>query len=338
MKHSALAILAIFAVLPVPVGAQSGAKPVSITRAPAPIPTGVLKKVVARGDRVYLLDQENHRVVIVSGSLAKTVGQIGNGPGDLYQPFDLDVDPHGRVYVHDDGNSRITIFDANGRSLGGFQDTPKSMGLAVNAAQEIYLGRPQLGSLITVCDRTGRTARMMGTIVRPSSLLGPAFAAYDGRAAAFNRVHLMLDDQGNIWAAFAFLPLLEKFGPDGRLLLKKRLSYPELQPVIASMSKPPGSRPPNAEMNFDGVQLPLVTRDVAWDAHGKHALLLLGNERIVVLDTDGHELASFFPNRDGGNLQNVSATGDGEVLASIFGAPYPYRLGAKPAQTTTERR
>src|SRR5947209_3920270 len=187
MKYALCIIVVCFSLLPLQVVAQSGATPVTITRAPAPVPTGVLKKVLARGDRVYLLDEENHRVVIVSGSFATTVGQIGNGPGDLYQPFDLDVDPHGRVYVQDDGNSRITIFDANGRSLGGFQDTPKSMGLAVNAAQEIYLGRPQLGSLVTVCDRTGRTLRSMGTIVRPSSVLGPAFAAYDGRPAVFNR-------------------------------------------------------------------------------------------------------------------------------------------------------
>jgi hypothetical protein len=338
MRYAAAATLVLFFALPLPIVAQRGATPVSITRAPAPIPTGVLRKVIARGDRVYLLDEENHRVVIVSGSLATTVGQIGNGPGDLYQPFDLEVDAHGRMYVEDDGNSRISIFDASGRSLGGFRDTPKSMGLAVNAAQEIYLGRPQLGNLVTVYDHTGQKLRSIGAIVRPSSLLGPAFTRYDGRPVAFNRVHIALDDQGDVWVAFAFLPLLEKFGPDGRLLLAKRLTYPELQPVIAAMNKPPGSRPPNAEMNFDGLQLPLVTRDVAWDARAKRVLLLLGNERTVVLDPTGRDLASFFPDRDGGNLQNVSATSNGDVLASIFGAPYPYRLGAKPAQTATERR
>ena len=128
------------------------------------------------------------------------------------------------------------------------------------------------------------------------------------------------------------------FGPDGRLLLEKRLTYPELQPVIASISQAPGSRPPNAEMNFDGLQLPLVTRDVAWDARAKHILLLLGNERTVVLDATGHELSSFFPDRDGGNLQNVSARSNGEVLVSIFGSKYPYRLGTKSDHPTTERR
>lgn len=338
MRHAAAITLSLFFVLSLPAVAQSGATPVSITRAPAPIPTGVLRKVIARGDRVYLLDEENHRVVIVSGSFATTVGQIGNGPNDLYQPFDLDVDAHGRVYVEDDGNGRIAIFDANGRSLGGFRDVPKSMGLAVNAAQEIYLGRPQLGSLVTVYNHTGQKLRSFGATVRPSSILGKAFAQYDGRAAAFNRVHLALDDRGNVWVAFAFLPLLEKFGPDGRLLFEKHLTYAELQPVVAAMSKPPGKRPPNAEMNFDGLQLPLITRDIAWDGRAKRVLLLLGNERTVVLDPTGRELASFFPNRDGGNLQNVSATSSGEVLASIFGAPYPYRLGAKSAQPTTERR
>jgi hypothetical protein len=338
MRHASAVTFALFALLRLPALAQSAAVPVSITRSPAPIQTGVLRKVVARGDRVYLLDAENHRVVVVSGSFATTLGQIGNGTGDLYQPFDLDVDSNGCVYVQDNGNSRIAIFDPNGRPLGGFPDTPKSMGLAVNAAGEIYLGRPQLGSLFTVYDRSGRKLRSVGAIVRPSSILGAAFARYDGSAAVFNRVHLAIDDAGNVWVAGAFLPILYKFGPDGRLLLEKRLTYPELQPVIAAFSQPPGSRPPNAEMNFDGLQLPLVTRDVAWDARAKHVLLLLGNERTVVLDAAGHELSGFFPDRDGGNLQNVSARSNGEVLASIFGSPYPYRLGAKSDHSTTERR
>ncbi|HSY47181.1 MAG TPA: hypothetical protein VLC46_00050 [Thermoanaerobaculia bacterium] len=331
MRRSYITTLAILCMLPLQGLAQSMAVPVSITRAQLSVQTGVLRKIVARGERVYLLDAEHHRIAVVSGSSTVFVGQIGNGAGDLYQPFDLDVDGKGRVYVQDNGNARIAIFDANGRSLGGFADSPKSMGIAVNEAGDVYLGRPQLGSLVAVYDRSGRKLRSFGTVVRPSSILGREFSRYDSRAAVFNRVHLAIDDGGNVWVAFAFMPLLYKFSPDGRLLLEKRLTYPELKPVVAAIGQVPGP-PDYAEMNFDGLQLPLVTRDVAWDAHAKRVLLLLGNERTVVLDTNARELAGFFPDRDSGNLQNVSVRSNGEVLASIFGSSHPYRLGAKSEQ------
>lgn len=328
MRRSHVTTLAILFMLPLAGLAQSIAVPVPITRAQLPIQTGVLRKIVARGDRLYLLDSEHHRIAVVSGSSSAFIGRIGNGTGDLYQPFDLDVDSKGRVYVQDNGNARIAIFDQNGRSIGGFPDSPKSMGIAVNEAGDVYLGRPQLGSLVTVYDRSGRKLRSIGTVVRPSSILGGAFNGYDSRAAVFNRVHLAIDDSGNVWVAFAFMPLLYKFSPDGRLLLEKRLTYPELKPVVAAIGQVPGP-PDYAEMNFDGLQLPLVTRDVAWDAHGKRVLLLLGNERTVVLDANARELAGFFPDHDSGNLQNVSVRTNGEVLASIFGSAHPYRLGVK---------
>jgi hypothetical protein len=189
-----------------------------------------------------------------------------------------------------------------------------------------------LGSLVTVYDRTGKKLRTIGSIVKPSTVLGAAFKRYDARAAAFNRVHVAIDDGGNLWVALAFMPLLYKFAPDGRLLMQKPLTYPELKPVVAAIGKVPGP-PDYAQMNLDGLQLPFVTRDISWDKHAKRILLLLGNERTVVLDANGHELSGFWPDRDGGNLQNLSVRRNGEVLASIFGSRYPYRLGSKSEST-----
>lgn len=56
-------------------------------------------------------------------SFEKVIGNHGNGVGQMIQPSGLAVDPSGNIYVADTGNSRILLFDRNGRYLrqmGGF--------------------------------------------------------------------------------------------------------------------------------------------------------------------------------------------------------------------------
>ena len=253
------------------------------------------------------------------------VGTIGNGDGDLYQPLDFALDARSWVYVQDAGNKRIVIYDAKGTYSGAFPVGAKPLGLAVNQRGEILLGQPQLGSLVTVYDAHGKKQRSLGTLVRPSEVYGPSFKRFDANTASFNRVRLATDDSGNVWVALQNMPLLYKFGPKGNLLLRKQLQYAELSPVLAAVGSDSAS-PDFAAMNIDGIQLTMVVRDVEWDARAKQLLVLLGNERTIVLDADGREVSGFRPADDHGNLQTVSARDGDGVFATIFGSPFVYRM------------
>jgi hypothetical protein len=302
--------------------------PTTAERLPLPVKPGPLRKIVAAGNDVYLLDHRNHRLLVRRGNSSfSQLGQIGNGKGDLYQPYDLTVDRNGRVVVKDGGNRRIQILDSRGKFVSAFPDVPKSLGLAVTNNGDILLGQPQLGQLITAYDEKGKRKKSFGSLILPSELFGPSHKKFDAtHKHAFNRVLMTTDDKGNIWAALVHAPLLLKFDSHGHLVSKKRLNYPELKPVVDGVWEP---TPPRQWMsvNLDGIQLTMVNRDIVFDPRTQTVLLLLGNDSVVAYDTTGRERYAYRLDNKFGALQSVTVGGDGQILASVFGSPAMYRFG-----------
>jgi len=267
---------------------------VPIERLPIAVRTGMLAKVVARNDRLYLLDSQHHALVVVTGKTSIQIGGIGNGPGELYQPSDFALDRRSWAFVVDGGNQRIEIFDGQGKYAGGFPLTQVSLGIAVDSRGDVLLGQPQIGKLVTAYDLRGKPLRSFGDLVKPSDVYGPKFRKYDTDLTLFNRVRLATDDAGNAWVALQNMPLLFKFDRNGRLLLRKDLRYPDLQPVLNSVASDAPSSD-YAAMNVDGMQLTMVIRGIQWDDMRKCLLVLLGNETTMVLDGAGTELYGFKP-------------------------------------------
>ncbi len=326
MRKTLTFLILTFGIAPV-MAAQTVAQAVPVEKVKLSADTGMLRKVIARGDHLYVLDAQNHHILLLRNGRTTAIGGIGNGPADLYQPFDFAVDAQSRIYVQDHGNKRIAIFDERGTSLGGFPDAPKSLGLAVTRGGEILLGQPQLGSLISAYDKGGHRLRSFGALVRPSAIYGPSFKRFDANVTMFNRVRIATDDEGNVWAAYTYMPLVCKFSPSGQLLVRKKLDYPELAQVVAAVSV----QPPPAEfasMNLDGVQLTMVTKDIEYEPHSRRVLVLLGNERTLVLDNAGREVSGFRPAKYVGNLQNVWMRESGEVLFTVYFSPAVYHTAA----------
>ncbi len=69
-------------------------------------------------------------------------GKKGSGDGEFNLSHDVTVDSKGRVYVADRSNSRVQIFDANGKFLGKWTDVGQPWGL-------YYAGREDA---IYMCD------------------------------------------------------------------------------------------------------------------------------------------------------------------------------------------
>jgi DNA-binding beta-propeller fold protein YncE len=89
-----------------------------------------------QGQRVYAVDlggvtSEQHRVRVfdaVSGEHLMDIGRRGNGPGEFNLPRDLAIGLHGRLYVVDGGNFRVSVFDKDGRYLHSFGSVGKQYG------------------------------------------------------------------------------------------------------------------------------------------------------------------------------------------------------------------
>jgi hypothetical protein len=66
--------------------------------------------------RIYVLDQQDHRVHVfdASGSLVRTMGRKGSGPGEFGQPYAITVDPDGTAGVYDLQKRRLVRFSSSG--------------------------------------------------------------------------------------------------------------------------------------------------------------------------------------------------------------------------------
>lgn len=76
-----------------------------------------------RGNELYTTDFKNHRILVFdrrSGDLLRTIGQPGQGKGELGGPLGIAIDPEGNIYVSEIVNCRIQKFSPDGKSLKTF--------------------------------------------------------------------------------------------------------------------------------------------------------------------------------------------------------------------------
>ena len=80
------------------------------------------RALAAEGDKLYVADTENHRVVVLdqTGKTVLSWGMKGNKPGQFKLLSGISLDEQGRVYVADTGNHRIQVFDSAGKWLRSF--------------------------------------------------------------------------------------------------------------------------------------------------------------------------------------------------------------------------
>lgn len=98
-------------------------------------PTGIAIDRTRR--RIYVADtghtkSEQHTVKVftMDGELVATIGgPKGSGPGQFMFPTYLAVDPQGHLYVTDTLNSRVQVFDPDGRYLKSFGQRGNSWGM-----------------------------------------------------------------------------------------------------------------------------------------------------------------------------------------------------------------
>ena len=86
---------------------------------------GAVSKVIKTNDRVYVLDNQKSKALLVfnrSGKFLYTVGNVGKGPGEFVEPTDFEInEKEGQVYIYDQFQSVVNKYDLGGRYLGNFK-------------------------------------------------------------------------------------------------------------------------------------------------------------------------------------------------------------------------
>jgi DNA-binding beta-propeller fold protein YncE len=73
------------------------------------------------------------------GKFLLSWGKKGTGPGDFGELHGIAVDSTGRVFVADRGNSRVQIFDANGKYLDEWKQFGRPSGIYIDANDTLYV-------------------------------------------------------------------------------------------------------------------------------------------------------------------------------------------------------
>ncbi len=143
----------------------------------------------------------NARVVKfdASGKFLMSWGRPGTGPGEFNLVHAVDTDAQRRIYVADRSNSRIQVFDENGKYLDQWPDIRMPMDLLITARQEVWV-LDGATSKVLKYDLGGRLLSSWGTYGQfPGGLWGGH--------------QMSVDPDGNLYISEVFNGRAQKFRP-----------------------------------------------------------------------------------------------------------------------------
>lgn len=302
-----------------------------------PVEGLVIADLAGHRETLYVLDRGNHRIHRVEDSrVTDSLGGIGNAPGELFHAAALTVQADGVLWVDDAGNRRLQGLDGRGRALVvvSTAEAPRPWGLAV-AGRDVVVGRPGPDAVARRLRADGSPGSGLGRPVEPAS--EPERPEQrPAHVRAHNRVHLAGAADGRAWMAFLHRDTVRAFGPEGALLW-------ENDGVLAGLDGIDPSR--RSSINLDGVQLPVVLKDLVHHSPTDTLWVLTGDDRIVVLDAAGRRRAVVEPTGVDAVLGSLAFLDDGARLvlggargADLFVAPRPpLEPGSTPSAAPTDR-
>ena len=131
------------------------------------------------------------------GSLIKTWGGPGTGPGEFDTPHSIVVDEAGLIYVADRQNRRVQIFDADGAYIKEWTYKGLPCGLHIHGDGQMYMVSGFAGEILKL-DENGKAVGANG---QPGKGLGE-----------FGEAHYMtMAPNGDIFVADTVKPALHKY-------------------------------------------------------------------------------------------------------------------------------
>lgn len=141
------------------------------TDQPFSAPTGL---AVDRNGALFVVDSNNHRVQRIQGNDLRIYGKPGYGPGQLWGPQAVAVDPPGQFFfVAEQGNNRVQCFRLNGQHVVSYTGLNAPTGVAFDAEGMLWIADTGNSRVLRLNPRAnqyiGCLDRGIG-VVRPISL------------------------------------------------------------------------------------------------------------------------------------------------------------------------
>lgn len=166
----------------------------------------------------YITDTKANAVVIFdsSGRYLKRFGQIGQGPGDLSRPMPIQIFDD-LLVVNEAGNRRLQYFNFEGKSQKTFRlfKTYSSLVLMQDGRKigtPLFVDKKDETMLVEILSPEGKIIKTFGTPIE-----------FKWNQYSMNRRRLFLNTNNEILLVFRYLPILQKYSLDGRLLKETRL-------------------------------------------------------------------------------------------------------------------
>jgi len=133
------------------------------------------------------------------GTLIKTFGKKGSGPGEMEQPHALAMDSRGRLFVGDRSNNRIQIFDQEGKFLEAWSQFSRPSGMYIDAQDMLFVADSESESVARNHDGWKRGIRI-GSVKdgRVVSFIPDPVEKATGTSAAEG---VAVDARGNVYGA-----------------------------------------------------------------------------------------------------------------------------------------
>jgi DNA-binding beta-propeller fold protein YncE len=311
------------------------------TQASVILPPGTLshpKGLAVKGTRLYIADDQRHRILVTDtgGKSIRSVGGPGTGPGELNFPYGVAVDPAGRLFVADNLNHRIVRYSTASTGYaykarwGSYGRGPGQLafvrGIATDRSGNVYVANTG-NDRIDVFDLNGRLLRSFGTSGRAEG----QFNTPTGVAADSNGIRAVTD---------AVNGRVEFLGPDGTIISSMGSPNPGPtilpRPVAVAFDVPGDiyvldqrrarivvfSRATGLPVRTIGTQgsgpgQMLDPSAIALDGAGNVYVADTGNDRIVRFTAAGNYLGAL--TSLGRGVRGVAVTPDGSRIYATIG-------------------
>lgn len=176
---------------------------------------------------IYVSDSENHRIVVLDQNLKliKTIGNLGQGPLEFNSLSGLAFNNDGNIFICDRLNQRIQIYKSlDDIKMFSLKNDKGGQLKYINVDKEnrIYLNSPESGKLMVLYNEEGDEITKFGNLM----VEGEIKEKIRGR---YNEVFHVIDENENIYLAFAEYPVIRKF--DKNLKLVYEINYDNLPEI-----------------------------------------------------------------------------------------------------------
>jgi len=175
---------------------------------------------------ILILDQGNYCLYFFDENekYIRKIGTAGQGPGDLLKPINMQIDTNGDIYIYEEGNSRISVFNSKGKFLTSFRIAyhyflKEESYFAVKENHKLVFNAPFRKHYITIFDKEQNAEDISPIKIyeeRPKE-------EYESLIMNFAKGIPFIDDEGNFVLFLFHLPIVLVFNKNGEKILEKDL-------------------------------------------------------------------------------------------------------------------